>query len=860
MSRPLYKWLIFAACLAMFLAVMAWITTRTLGMERQRVAAERDAQVQERIRLALWRMDSLASALLIRENSRPPGDYQAFRSPDELFTRDNREIAKGKALMPSPLLGEPPEFVLLHFEVMPPSASAPLVCSPQVPTGSQLELANNWYAISPQLKYATDRLTKLDTLLKKHPEVVSGAHQEGKERSAPEGKMKNKEGPPPPPAAPKAVAEVFKAAPAPAQAPAPAASPAPTAMDVQIANNVREQTQRSNVVKQQIESEKLNASKVLRKTGEGTLQLYGDAAKSSSDLYAARSKKTAVGSKDGSGASTTPSDAIAATPTPTPAAKSSISSTAAPIPMEKAKSDALPASQPMVAARSSDDDLTKGLNPVAPAAPAPAAAAPATRSGYITMNETVKAENKPASPATIIAADGGAASPGNGRADAPATLKSATASPLKPVAEVENSSGLSRARDADKLTQADKREESQSAPAKAAPMSLADANTYTGATVISGGTLQSSGAIGGAVALQRPAPPAEPTMPGDLKPLWLEQELLLVRNASLDGKPRVQGVWVDWEKLRGQLLSAVTDLLPNASLAPALADVAQLDPSALVTLPVKLTAGAISLPITNGWSALQRALAIAWICLAIAAVATALVLHRAMLLSERRGAFVSAVTHELRTPLTTFQLYSEMLADDMVPDAEKRREYLRTLCDESTRLTHLVENVLAYSRIERGRTAARVERITVGDLIARIEPRLRRRCEEVDLTLEVSLPSDIADRVMNVDAMGVEQILFNLVDNACKYAAPKSDPRTLHLELSTTGPRLAFRIRDHGPGISRQQQKRLFQPFEKSATDAAHSAPGVGLGLALCRRLAREMGGDLVLEKAESGACFALRL
>ena len=113
---------------------------------------------------------------------------------------------------------------------------------------------------------------------------------------------------------------------------------------------------------------------------------------------------------------------------------------------------------------------------------------------------------------------------------------------------------------------------------------------------------------------------------------------------------------------------------------------------------------------------------------------------------------------------------------------------------------------------------------------------------------------------MNVDAMGVEQILFNLVDNACKYAAPASSPRMLHVEVSANGPRIVFRVRDHGPGISRQQQRRLFQPFEKSATEAAHSAPGVGLGLALCRRLAREMGGDLVLEKKDGGACFALTL
>ena len=82
----------------------------------------------------------------------------------------------------------------------------------------------------------------------------------------------------------------------------------------------------------------------------------------------------------------------------------------------------------------------------------------------------------------------------------------------------------------------------------------------------------------------------------------------------------------------------------------------------------------------------------------------------------------------------------------------------------------------------------------------------------------------------------------------------------LHLDISASGQQIALRVRDHGPVISRQQQRRLFQPFEKSAAHSAHSAPGVGLGLALCRRPAREMGGDLTLEKADGGACFALRL
>ncbi len=718
MQRPVLKWLLFASCLAVFLAVMAWITARTLDMERQRVAAERNAQVQERIRLALWRMDSLASTLLIRENSRPPGDYQAFRSPDDLFTRDNQEVPRGKTLMPSPLLGEPPEFVLLHFEALPPSASAMGIGSPQVPMGSQLELANNWYAISPQLQHATERLGKLNALLKRHPELMGRASVQSRTRA--EGTKDT--------------------------APAPAKPVAMAPADTQAASNVRELAQRSNVVQQQIANEKAQSNKGLMKKSEGSLQLYADSLGKKADARASRSAAPAT---------VVPS---------TPAA--SAESAALALSAATTKSER---PEPMIA-----DDT----------------ASMATASAKSVPLESRAIETK---------------------------AKSATA--LSPVAP-----------------------------------------TFA----------------------QQPAPLQ--TQSGDLLPVWAENELLLVRTATLDGKTRQQGVWVDWEKLRGKLLEVARDLLPQAALFPALPDAARLDPSSLVTLPVKLAAGAVALPMTDGWSPLQRSLSLAWLCLAAAAIAIALVLHRAMLLSERRGAFVSAVTHELRTPLTTFQLYSEMLAGDMVPDPARRKEYLRTLCDESTRLTHLVENVLAYSRIERGRTAARVERATISALIARIEPRLQSRCEEVDLALETALPEAVATLTMKVDAMGLEQILFNLVDNACKYAAAKSEPRTLDLDITAQSDHIIFRVRDHGPGISKQQMKRLFQPFEKSAIDAAHTAPGVGLGLALCRRLAREMGGDLTLENAAStkvgqsarlpaegrckpsacttfgGACFTLRL
>jgi len=106
----------------------------------------------------------------------------------------------------------------------------------------------------------------------------------------------------------------------------------------------------------------------------------------------------------------------------------------------------------------------------------------------------------------------------------------------------------------------------------------------------------------------------------------------------------------------------------------------------------------------------------------------------------------------------------------------------------------------------------------------------------------------------------VEQILLNLVDNACKYASDAVD-RRLHLDVATGRSRVLLSLRDHGPGIAPSVAPRLFRPFTKSAHEAAHSAPGIGLGLALSRRLARDLGGDLWLDHdSAEGTRFVLML
>jgi signal transduction histidine kinase len=380
---------------------------------------------------------------------------------------------------------------------------------------------------------------------------------------------------------------------------------------------------------------------------------------------------------------------------------------------------------------------------------------------------------------------------------------------------------------------------------------------------------------------------------GVMHALWIRDSLILARRIKINGRSYVQGCWLDWPSLKETLLASVQDLLPAAELEPAsiLPDINQ--ERMLAALPMRLVPGKLSPSLVSGFSAIQLSLVVAWTCTLFAALAVGGLLWGVVTLSERRSAFVSAVTHELRTPLTTFRMYTEMLVQGMVPDAQQRGRYLNTLRIEADRLSHLVENVLAYARLERGSRAGRAETISLDALLGRVTKRLIDRVEQAGLCLAVEPAEQDSRSNVRADISAVEQILFNLVDNACKYGVQRdesgpsagcgdssessavsadssevtlaghheSPTADIHLESGVRGKFLFLRIRDHGQGILPREARRLFRPFSKSAHQAAHSAPGVGLGLALSRRLAREMGGDLQLETPDAhGAAFVLLL
>ena len=353
---------------------------------------------------------------------------------------------------------------------------------------------------------------------------------------------------------------------------------------------------------------------------------------------------------------------------------------------------------------------------------------------------------------------------------------------------------------------------------------------------------------------------------GIMRPYWIGEELMLIRLVSDGGATRYQGAWLDWEFLKRELELMVKDLLPAAMILRSGANGNDLPESEseglqVASLPMQLIPGGVVPGFVVEESAVPKLLLLTWVSAVLAVSFVALLLLGVISLSERRAAFVSSVSHELRTPLTTLRMYSEMLSEGMISDESKVQEYLSTIRGEADRLGHLVENVLSYARIERGRNGQQLEILEIPDLVARSTKRVDERTKSAGVEFRVELGESAEGGQVRCDPAATEQIIFNLVDNACKYGVTE-DAHWVELRIERCGQRFYFDVCDGGEGVGKEARRYLFQPFGKSARQAAESAPGIGLGLELSRRLARAMRGELSLleNSAAPGASFRLEL
>ncbi|MFN3242342.1 MAG: sensor histidine kinase [Planctomycetota bacterium] len=352
---------------------------------------------------------------------------------------------------------------------------------------------------------------------------------------------------------------------------------------------------------------------------------------------------------------------------------------------------------------------------------------------------------------------------------------------------------------------------------------------------------------------------------GPMVPVWLDgggAELVFARRVVSGGAARMQAVLVDWPRLESELLALVTDLFEHgcARIVRCEEPSAAEQPSMLASVPARLEAEFRG-PVMEAELPINAILWTTWGVTLLGLCVLGFTLRTAIGFGERRARFASAVTHELRTPLTTFRMYSEMLADGVVKDPDAQREYLTTLQRESDRLARVVENVLAWSRLEEGRFTGRRERVAVNAVVDRVVPVIGRRLGEVGMMLDVRFEDDARPAVLETDEEAVGQILFNLADNAAKYASGAHD-KTVHLSIDVRDGQVSFTTCDHGPGVAAEHREAVFVPFDRGAVrGGSNDVPGVGLGLPLARGLARDLGGELYLQDGPGGgACFVLEL
>jgi signal transduction histidine kinase len=230
--------------------------------------------------------------------------------------------------------------------------------------------------------------------------------------------------------------------------------------------------------------------------------------------------------------------------------------------------------------------------------------------------------------------------------------------------------------------------------------------------------------------------------------------------------------------------------------------------------------------------------------------------RREVQVAELRSRFVSAVSHELKTPLTAIRMFAETLQMGRNTDSRTHDEYLETIVNESERLTRLLNNVLDFSKIERGDKSYRRRECCLADIV-----RSTARAMEYPLKQQrfaLNLEIEEGRRSARVDRDAIEQAILNLLDNAMKYSG---DSRDVHLRLASENGEAVISVSDRGVGIAHDEQERIFERFYRARGADGGQIPGTGLGLTLVQHIAHAHGGRVtVRSEVGNGSTFSLHL
>ena len=232
--------------------------------------------------------------------------------------------------------------------------------------------------------------------------------------------------------------------------------------------------------------------------------------------------------------------------------------------------------------------------------------------------------------------------------------------------------------------------------------------------------------------------------------------------------------------------------------------------------------------------------------------------NRAQRFAQLQMDFVTTVSHELRTPLTIISSAAENIASGVVDTPTRVEEYGEVIGHEVTQLAALVERILRFAAIRDGRQAYSIEHLSAAEIVDGALAGTSRLIHAAQFTVERDVPPDLP--LVSGDRMAVSQCLENLITNALKYGKKN---RWIRVSAIADAASQAVRVSvsDQGLGIDPRELERIFEPFYRGREAKAAQIHGTGLGLALARQIAEDMGGTLTVESAPGqGSTFTIAL
>jgi two-component system phosphate regulon sensor histidine kinase PhoR len=222
--------------------------------------------------------------------------------------------------------------------------------------------------------------------------------------------------------------------------------------------------------------------------------------------------------------------------------------------------------------------------------------------------------------------------------------------------------------------------------------------------------------------------------------------------------------------------------------------------------------------------------------------------------SQLKSDFIANVSHELKTPLSLIRMFGELIATGKHKGEGSAREYGGIITRESERLAHLIDNVLDFARLERGKASYSFAEGRLDEVVERALDVCRYRLDKEKMRLRTEIDDDLPPVRMDEDAMAL--VLINLVDNAVKYAGEGGE---VAVRLSRAPGAVALQVRDKGPGISADEQQRIFERFYRATNARMRNVRGSGIGLALVKHIAEAHGGRVEVSSAPGqGATFTV--